>query len=451
MRFETLGEWLAWQETLHPKPIDLGLERVARVAARLGRIPHHPSTAAADPLATNGGEICGPDLLHPPCPVITVGGTNGKGSTTAMLEAIYRAAGYDTGMFTSPHLLRYNERVRLNGVPVDDARLCEAFAHIDAARGDETLSYFEFGTLAALWLFQDARVDVMILEVGLGGRLDAVNIVDADAAIITSVGLDHQQWLGADREGIGAEKAGIFRAGRPAICGDPEPPDSVPATAQRLGAHWMPLGTAFGWRRRGPTAWDWHSAHGPAWTDLPLPALAGEIQLNNAACALAAVHQLLTALPVERSQVCRGLRDVRLPARFQEIRNAPSVIVDVAHNPLGAKALAATLAQTPVPGQTFAVIAMMADKDMEGVITALAPEIDCWFAAGLPQLPRAAGARDLYEHIRSRVAVPVFCHEQVRDAYRAACARAGSADRILVCGSFHTAAEVLAGISHHRS
>ncbi|WP_018231053.1 bifunctional tetrahydrofolate synthase/dihydrofolate synthase [Thioalkalivibrio thiocyanodenitrificans] len=427
MRFQTLDEWLAWQETLHSVPIDLGLERVARVAQPL-------------------------DLLHPACPVVTVAGTNGKGSTVAMLDAIYRAAGYRTGTFTSPHLLRYNERVCVDGVPASDAQLCEAFARVDAARGDDTLSYFEFGTLAALWLFREAGVEVMILEVGLGGRLDAVNIVDPDVAIVTSVGLDHQQWLGDDRERIGAEKAGIFRPGRAAVCGDLAPPASVIGTALRLGACLYLAGRDYTWAPgTSGKDWRWHAPDNRCREDLPLPALPGAIQLNNAATALTAVHLLQARLGVSREAVSRGLRDVRLPGRFQQVGAHPTVILDVAHNPLGAEVLAGTLAQHRVPGDTLAVLAVMADKDLDGVVRALAPRIARWYGAGLPGNARALPAAELCRRLRGLGASGVSCHDSVAEAFHTACADAGPGDRVLVFGSFYTVGEVLGLMAEPRA
>jgi dihydrofolate synthase / folylpolyglutamate synthase len=418
MRFQTLDDWLAWQETLHPKSIDLGLDRVARVADRLG-------------------------LLNPGCPVITVAGTNGKGSTVAMLESVYRTAGYRACAYTSPHLVRYNERVRIHGRLATDSELCEAFEAVDTARGEVTLSYFEFGTLAALWLFREAGADVMILEVGLGGRLDAVNIVDADVAVVTAVGIDHQEWLGPDRESIGAEKAGIFRAGRPAVCGDRQPPASVRETACRVGARWIAAGEDFAWTRQG-ARWSFRGPDGQGWDDLPLPPLEGEVQLDNAATALAVVAQLLPSLPVSREAVADGLRQARLAGRFQQIHSEPKVIVDVAHNPLGAEALAVTLGERPARGRTLAVVAMMADKDMDGFIRALAPQISHWFAGGLPDVPRAATGEALCGRLRARVSSPVSCHETVAQAYAAACGQAAPGDRVLVFGSFHTVAAVMA-------
>lgn len=417
MRFNTLAEWLTWQETLHPRGIDLGLERVARVGARLG-------------------------VLEPHCAVVTVGGTNGKGSTVAMLESIYLAAGYRVGAYTSPHLLRYNERVRIGGVPVGDDLLCRAFDRVDSALGEDTLSYFEFGTLAALWVFRELAPDVMILEVGLGGRLDAVNAVDPDVAVVTSVGLDHQEWLGNDREQIGTEKAGIFRTGRPAVCGEQAPPASVRAVAERIGARWLCAGEHFGYSR-GAAAWSWHGPDGHRRDDLPLPALAGGIQLDNAAAALAAVDQLMPRLPVSGEALDEGLRRVRLAGRFQLLRSNPDVILDVAHNPAGAEALAATLAEHPVAGRTLAVFAMMADKDMEGIVTALEPRVSRWFPCGLPDVPRACKVEVLCAHLRARCEAPVSCHATAAEAFAAACSEAGPGDRVLVFGSFYTVAAVM--------
>ncbi|HSP00336.1 MAG TPA: bifunctional tetrahydrofolate synthase/dihydrofolate synthase, partial [Thioalkalivibrio sp.] len=312
MRFDTLEQWLAWQETLHPKAIDLGLERVARVAGRLG-------------------------LLEPSHAVITVAGTNGKGSTVALLDAIYRAAGYRVCTYTSPHLLRYNERIRIHGALASDEALCRAFDAVDTARGEESLSYFEFGTLAALWLFWEAAPDVAILEVGLGGRLDAVNIIDSDVAVITSIGIDHEAWLGSDREVIGAEKAGVFRAARPAVCGDPRPPASIQRRALDLGAKLYMAGRDFSWQAAAlGQGWQWQGPGAVVLADLPLPALFGPIQLNNAASALTAVTLLQARLAVSREALARGLQQVRLPGRFQQLRDKPLVILDVAHNPQGA-------------------------------------------------------------------------------------------------------------------
>ncbi len=306
MRFDTLNDWLAWQETLHPKAIDLGLERVREVAARLG-------------------------LLAPKHVVISVAGTNGKGSSVAMLEAILACAGLRVGAYTSPHLWQYNERIRIDRQPVDDAVLVASFARIDAARGDISLSYFEFGTLAALDILQRADVDVAVLEVGLGGRLDAVNIVDADCALVTGIGIDHVEWLGPDRESIGREKAGIFRGGRPAVCSDPQPPASLRAVAQDCGAIWYGLGEQFGYARTGEV-WDWW---GPnlRLDGLPLPALPGPFQLQNAAGVVMALQTLGARLPVSVQALQAGLRAARVAGRFTVVPGPFETIFDVAHNP----------------------------------------------------------------------------------------------------------------------
>ncbi|MFN2308423.1 MAG: bifunctional tetrahydrofolate synthase/dihydrofolate synthase [Gammaproteobacteria bacterium] len=414
MRFQTLDAWLAWQETLHPKPVDLGLARVAAVAARLG-------------------------LLAPAATVITVAGTNGKGSSVALLEAILAAAGRRVGAYTSPHLWRYNERIRLDRRPVDDAALIAAFARIDAARGDISLSYFEFGTLAALDIFARADLDVAVLEVGLGGRLDAVNILDADCALVTGIGIDHVDWLGPDREAIGREKAGIFRPGRPAICADPQPPASVREAARALAADLYVLGEHFG-HRSSSAGWDWWGPDAGL-ADLPRPALPGAFQLDNAAGVLMALHSLGARLPLTREAIAAGLRGVRLAGRFSVIPGTVERIFDVAHNPHAAAALAATLAARPCPGRSLAVCALLADKDAAGVAAALASQVDVWYLAGLDG-ERAQSA----DALAQRMGLPpghVRRHPDPSAAYAAACADARSGDRIVVFGSFRVIAELL--------
>ena len=326
----TLADWLAYLEELHPQAIALGLERVLRVARNLG-------------IATG-------------FPIITVGGTNGKGSCCAMLEAILRQAGYRTGCYTSPHLVRYNERVRIDSLEVADDVLCRAFEKIEGARNDITLTYFEFGTLAAMLAFIEAGVDVAILEVGLGGRLDAVNIFDADCALIASVDLDHQDYLGDTREAIGFEKAGILRSGRPAVCADAEPPDSLVNHAREIGADLMVIDRDFGfvaepqqWRYWGPGG----KRHG-----LPHPALRGAFQLGNAAGCVTALDSLRARLPVTAQDLRSGLLHAEVAGRFQVLPGRPMVILDVAHNPHAARALAANLASMPAGGRVLAVFAM---------------------------------------------------------------------------------------------
>ncbi|NNF96965.1 MAG: bifunctional tetrahydrofolate synthase/dihydrofolate synthase [Halobacteria archaeon] len=418
MRFTTLDEWLSWQETLHPTDIELGLERVATVFQQLH----------AD---------------NPPFPVITVAGTNGKGSSVAMLEAILLAAGYRVGAYTSPHLLTYNERVRLGGEPVSDALLMESFARIDDARKDTSLTYFEFATLAALDIFYRQAPDVVVLEVGLGGRLDAVNIMDPDVALITSISMDHAEWLGDDREAIAIEKAGIMRAGRPVVFSGRNMPASLAERASALGASLSVLGREFDFQTH-QTDWQWQPGTQPAIT-LPHPALAGNHQLDNAAGVLMVLSCLAQQLPISEQAMQQGLRAVSLPGRFQIIAADVTWVLDVAHNPDGVARLAELLAATPVAGRTLGVIGMMQDKDIPAVVKQLQPEVDAWYTAKLPS-PRSAEANMLAEIIRSQTdEVAVVACPDVSAACEAAKAAARDEDRILVCGSFYT---VAAALSH---
>jgi dihydrofolate synthase / folylpolyglutamate synthase len=411
----SLADWLARLEQLHPSTIELGLDRVRRVKDALG--------------------------LDPAFPLIIVGGTNGKGSTCAYLEAILGAAGYKTGLYTSPHLLRYNERVRIAGRDASDAELVAAFEAIDAARGDTSLTYFEFGTLGAMVQFIDAGVDVAILEVGLGGRLDAVNVFDADAAIVSSVDLDHMDYLGDTREQIGFEKAGIYRAGRPAICADPVPPVSLLDQARHLGADLRCVDQDF-FVHREPDHWDFHG-QAANWLALPLPAMAGACQLRNAAGALAGLEALQDQLPVSETAIRQGLVTARVPGRFQRIARAPEVIVDVAHNPEAARALAATLREQPVAGRTLAVVGMLADKDAAGVFAALSGVIDAWWMC-TPDTPRACAAAALAAVLRDHAGgAAISVQPNVQIALAEARSAAHEGDRILVFGSFYTVAAVL--------
>jgi dihydrofolate synthase/folylpolyglutamate synthase len=411
----SLEAWLARLEQLHPSTIELGLERVRRVKDALG--------------------------LAPAFPLLIVGGTNGKGSTCAYLEAILGAAGYKTGLYTSPHLLRYNERVRIAGREASDAELVAAFEKIDAARGDVSLTYFEFGTLGAMQQFIDAGVDVAILEVGLGGRLDAVNVFDADVAIVTSVDLDHMDYLGDTREQIGFEKAGIYRGGRPAICADPAPPASLLEYARHIGADLRCVDQDFSaqredgqWSYRGPES---------SWPALPLPAMAGAYQLRNAAAALAALEAVQDRLPLGETAIRQGLAAARVPGRFQRIAQAPDVILDVAHNPEAARALAATLCEQPVAGRTLAVVGMLADKDAAGVFAALSDAVDAWWTC-TPDSPRALDAAALAAVLRTHAgSAPVSVQPDVNRALAEARSVAREGDRILVFGSFYTVAAVL--------
>jgi len=413
-RFSTLPDWLAWQETLHPRKIDLGLERVTRVAECM-------------------------QLLTPGHGVITVAGTNGKGSSVAMLESILSSGGYRVGCYSSPHLLRYNERIRIAGREIDDAALCAAFESVDRARGDTSLSYFEFGTLAALSLFSQARLDIALLEVGMGGRLDAVNILDADAALVTSIDIDHSAWLGEGREAIGREKAGIFRSGRPAICSDPEPPASVFKHARALSARWYAPGCGFEWSisERG---WNWRSRDN-VYQDLPLPALPGSHQLQNAAGVLMVLEVLAERFPLQRRDIERGLEEVAVAGRCQLLTGAIETILDVAHNPGSAEKLAQLLRDRNVRGRTRMVLGMLADKDVVEFTTILSPVVDDWYLASLPG-ERGLAAEQLRQLIRGS-SEPAMCRlfQNVATAYTQAHADAAEGDRVVVCGSFVTVAE----------
>jgi dihydrofolate synthase/folylpolyglutamate synthase len=384
------------------------------------------------------------ELLHPGYTAVSVAGTNGKGSSVALLEAVYRSAGFRTGSYTSPHLLHYNERIRINGVMVGDAALCAAFERIDQARGAVSLTYFEFGTLAALLLFAEAEPDIALLEVGMGGRLDAVNIIDADVALVTSIGIDHSTWLGDDREAIGREKAGIMRAGRPAVCADPAPPASLQQHANIIGAHRYALGEQFTRKRTG-RYWDWQGWHGTH-ERLPLPALAGEQQLDNAAGVLAVVDLLKERLPVSRDALEQGLRTVRLAGRFQVIPGAPQVILDVAHNTDSARALCSQLQASTVAGRTWLVLGMLADKDAAAFAIALDDCVDHWCLASL-HVARGLPA----EALRRHMAGPgkqreVLLFDTVATALAHAVDAAAPGDRVVVSGSFITVAEALASL-----
>jgi len=370
---------------------------------------------------------------------ITVGGTNGKGSTCAFLEQILLESGYRTGLYTSPHLLRYNERVRVAGQDLDDAALVAGFEAVEGARKDTPLTYFEFGTLAALHAFDAARIDVAILEVGLGGRLDAVNIIDADCAIVASVDLDHQAYLGNDRESIGYEKAGIFRGGRPAIFGDLDPPRRLVEHARAIGAPLQVLGKDFRYEAQ-ERQWDFIGRHG-AKRALPMPALRGRWQLKNASSALVALDELATRLPVSLGEVKRGLTNVRLAGRLQSLPGRPAVVLDVAHNPHAARALADALGDMGFFERTFAVFGVLGDKDIAGVIDAVAPRVDAWFVAAPPS-ERAASAADVAKILEQRGAT-VRTFATVRAALDAARREAGPNDRIVTFGSFYTVAEAL--------
>ena len=423
----TLDDWLAYVSAQHPATIALGLDRVREVAERMALLRVTPAQAGAQSIT------------------ITVGGTNGKGSTCAFLERILLEAGYRVGLYTSPHLLRYNERVRLKGEEASDDVLERAFERVEAARGVTPLTYFEFGTLAALDVFAQASVEVAILEVGLGGRLDAVNIVDADVAAVVSVDLDHQSYLGNDRESIGFEKAGIFRAGRPAIFGDQDPPRRLVEHAQAIGAELMLLGRDFRYEAH-ERQWDFIGRKG-ARRALPMPALRGRWQLKNASVALAALDELAGRLPVSAGEVKRGLTLVRLSARLQVLPGRPCVVMDVAHNPHAARALADGLGDMGYYESTLAVFAMLADKDIGGVVDAMRGRVDRWFVSAA-DVDRAAPADALARVLADRgLASQTRTFATVAAALAAARREAGANDRIIVFGSFHTVAEALRSAS----
>jgi len=382
-------------------------------------------------------------LAKPPV-TLTVGGTNGKGSTCAFAECILLEAGYKVGLYTSPHLLRYNERVRIDGEAAADELLVRTFEQVEAARGTTPLTYFEFGTLAALAAFAQAKLDAVILEVGLGGRLDAVNVIDADAAIVASVDLDHQAFLGNDRESIGFEKAGIFRANRPAIFGDVDPPARLVEHARSIGARLQVLDRDFRYEA-GERQWDFVGEKG-AKRALPMPALRGRWQLKNASSVLAALDELAERLPLSLGEIKRGLTNVRLPGRLQVLPGRPSIVLDVAHNPHAARALADALGDMGFFENTRAVFAMLADKDIGGVIDAVKPRIDAWYvaAADAERAAPAAAVGDLLAQRGLAQATRTFA--TVPQALDAARRDAGPNDRILVFGSFYTVAEALRSV-----
>lgn len=410
-----LGDWLAYIEQQHPKAIEMGLERVLAVRDAMG--------------------------LEPRFPIITVGGTNGKGSTCAMLEAVLDAAGYRVGCYTSPHLIAYNERVRVGRAVASDAELVESLAAVAAARGVVPLTYFEFGTLATMWLFERLPVDVAVLEVGLGGRLDAVNAFDADCAVITAIGLDHMDYLGPTRESIAFEKAGIFRPRCPAVIAEPDVPapmlayaDAIGAVCLRIGEHFRAEPDGVQWRYVGP---------GGVRGGLPHPALRGRYQLSNAAAAITALDMLRERLPVPAGAVRDGLLAATVPGRFQVLPGRPVTILDVAHNPHAAERLAAALAEMEHEGATHAVFGMLSDKDIAGVARAVKAHVDRWYLAPLPG-PRGAQVDALQRGLdEACVLDPAFATESVTDALSRAQDAAQAGDRILAFGSFLTVAEAL--------
>lgn len=411
---QTLDDWLGYIERQHPRDIALGLDRVRSVAVSMG-------------------------LGKPAAQVITVGGTNGKGSTVAFIEAIARSAGWRVGAYTSPHLLRYNERVRIDGDDAADDQLIEAFAVVERARGETPLTYFEFGTLAALHLFERAQLDLAVLEVGLGGRLDAVNVIDPDVAVITTVDIDHTDWLGPDRESIGAEKAGIARAWKPLVLGEIDSPSSVLRHAYAMGANALRLGSDFFHDVVDEQHWRWREVG--AELELPPPALAAPAQRNNAATAIAALRALES--PPPDSAFAPGIASARLSGRLQPfVHEGAEIIVDVGHNPQAARELAGWLRAQPAK-PTHIVFAALADKDAAGVISAFDDLRVQWHLAGLTSASSRGQTVDaLAQRLAGTSAASATRHRTVAEALDAA-VEAGREGRILVFGSFHTAAEAL--------
>jgi dihydrofolate synthase/folylpolyglutamate synthase len=412
-----LQDWLSHCERLHPQTIEMGLERVARVSQAMG--------------------------LRFDCPVVTVAGTNGKGSTCAMMESVYRQAGYKTGLYTSPHLVYFQERCCIDGLPVSEADLVGHFERVEVARGEVTLSYFEFTSLALFSCLASAHLDVVILEVGLGGRLDAVNVIDTDCAVITSVDLDHMELLGPDRESIGAEKAGIMRTEKPVVISDPSPPNSLLIKAVELQADvWQVMkdvqfsgdNQQWTWRGRGRT-----------YSGLAYPALRGANQLLNAAGVIAVMEAMRSQLPVTAQAIRAGLSTVTWPGRFQLLPGQPAIVLDVAHNPHAAAALAHNLDAMGFFPRTHAVVGAMADKDLIGLLRRLMPLVECWYFCDLPT-PRAASAlalRDVWQSLKPAATASASLHSGPSEAMRQALLAANPADRILVFGSFFTVGGVL--------
>ncbi|MBF8268606.1 MAG: hypothetical protein HW386_315 [Gammaproteobacteria bacterium] len=420
MRFSSLEEWLNWQEGLHYKAIDLGLERCREVADRMG-------------------------LLQPGFRVISIAGTNGKGTSAAMLDRIYRNAGYLVGTYTSPHLVRYNERIRINGQEVTDRILCEAFDQVDQARGDISLTYFEFGTLAAFYVFRNLQVQLAILEVGMGGRLDAVNILDADVALICTIALDHVQWLGHTRDLIGREKAGILRSGKPAVCSDSDVPGSITSYADEIGATLYLLGRDYHIVRH-ETHWDWYSNNSTL-PGLPRSGQFNNALINNTAGVLMVVELLKKLLPVEHRTIPVSLAQVSVPGRFQIYPGDVLVILDVAHNPQAAGVLARNLAEHVSAGKTHMIIGMLEDKDHRGVIEALSMVVDHWYVVSLTQARGTDGQVlvDILDKIgNSRVAGVFTSVDAAMDTARG---RAGIGDRVVVTGSFLTVGAAMQKLS----
>lgn len=420
-----LSSWLQHLENgVAGGEIEMGLARVGAVRERMG--------------------------LKPVCPLIVVGGTNGKGSVCAYLTQIYHEAGYRVGTLTSPHLLRFNERIAINAEAVADDLIVSAFEHIETARAEIPLTYFEFNTLAAVDVFIRQQVDVMILEVGLGGRLDAVNIFDADVAVITSVDLDHEAFLGDTVEKVAFEKAGIMRAGKPVICAQIPVPHSLSSHAAEVGADLLLLGRDFDCHKMEMQQWSYrfHPQKSSLYTGeharhaLPIPVLRGNFQLSNAACALTVLECLSERLPLDIGAIKRGLLRVRHPGRFQVLPGRPVTVLDVGHNPHAARALRSSLIALPYAEKRMAVFSMLADKDIDAVLEIIKDQFDCWLIAPLA-LPRGMTVQALQEKFIQHNITAVTAYPDVKEAYQAALSEAGENDRIVVFGSFHTVAEII--------
>lgn len=417
VQYKSLDDWLAWQTTLHAREIELGLDRIEKVAKSL-------------------------DLVDCPFVVITVAGTNGKGSTVALLSSILHHAGYKVGTYTSPHITRYNERIRIGLRCVEDRELCASFSKINTARKQTSLSFFEFATLAALDIFHQNKVDVAVLEVGLGGRLDATNLVDSDLAFVTSIGLDHTEYLGDTRELIAAEKAGIFRANKPAICGELDPPPQISEIAQKLKTVLYQLNDDFSFEV-AKSSWSF-STKGYQLAGLPLPNLSGAVQIRNAANAIMGLHCIRERLPINVEAIKSGLREVTLEGRFQRIIKDCEIILDVAHNYQSAKILSENLAAVPKPSKTIAVFSVLSDKDVDGIIGLMHPYIDDWYISTV-KTRRAMGVDDIKQAINKHASdSKIVVFDSVESAYSKAQSDTQEGDRILVFGSIFTVSEVIA-------
>jgi dihydrofolate synthase/folylpolyglutamate synthase len=427
MSRRTLSEWLDWQQTLHLSSIDLGLDRIRIVATSL-------------------------KILELPFPIISIAGTNGKGSSTAMLQSIYQQAGYKTGVYTSPHLLRYNERIAIDGTPATDDLICNAFEKINQARGNTSLTYFEFSTLAAALLFVEQTVDLVIFEVGLGGRLDAVNLWDADIALITTIAIDHESWLGNNREDIAIEKAGIMRQGKPVVCGDKNTPATIALEAERIGAQLIQRDIDFSLEVREPqlnhqqTAqqWQWHDNNQQAKSlTLPLPSLQGQFQLDNAANVITVITQLQIPLPVPLNAIEKGLVTTVLSGRLQTVATCPQILVDVAHNPQSAQQLALYLRQNPILGKTIALFSVLEDKDVAGIVAPFDALIDQWCVVSLED-ERGQSADKIKDKLENAgISSPIIVNNNFKKAMQDLINALKYRDRVVAFGSFLLVSGVL--------